>query len=440
MEIKTLLTLLSLTTCASVADLAKEPDRWNEPDAQSLEAWQDMRFGMFIHWGPVSLKGTEIGWSRHQEVPVEEYDRLYKDFNPEKFDAKEWVAIAKDAGMKYLVLTTKHHDGFCLWDTKTTEYDIMSTPFRRDVVKELAEACEEAGIMFCTYYSISDWYHPDWRNEPRHGPSGYLLPEGQQPDMDRYEAYMKAQLKELLSNYGHIGVMWFDGEWEASWTHERGVALYHWLRDLQPSLLVNNRVDKGRKGMEGTTKDRAKYKGDFDTPEQQVGHYQPDWPWESCITICEQWAWKPQDRMKSLEECIQTLVRTAGGGGNLLLNVGPKPDGRIEPRQAERLREIGDWLEKYGEAIYGTQGGPFKPSDWGVSTHRNQTIYVHVMNKKVSELTLPPLKQKIIRAKVMHGKDITFEQSDGAIKIMIPKDSIEPINTIIVLELDKPCD
>lgn len=438
MRITALFTLLSLASYASVADTPKDPNKWDKPDQVALEKWQDMRFGMFIHWGPVSLKGTEIGWSRHKEVPVEEYDQLYKDFNPERFDAKEWVAVAKNAGMKYVVLTTKHHDGFCLWDTKTTEYDIMSTPFGRDVVKELAEACEEAGIMFCTYYSISDWYHPDWRNGPQHGRSGYPLPEGQQPDTDRYEAYMKAQLKELLTNYGHIGVMWFDGEWGAPWTHDRGVALYNWLRDLQPNLLINNRVDKGRKGMEGTTKDRAKYKGDFDTPEQQVGHYQPDWPWESCITICEQWAWKPEDKIKSLEECIQTLVRTAGGGGNLLLNVGPMPDGRIEPRQTERLREIGDWLEKYGESIYGTEGGPFKPTDWGVFTHRDKTIYVHVMNEEASELTLPPLKQKIIRAKVMHGKEISFEQTDGAIKIMIPKDSAEAVNTIIVLELDEP--
>jgi len=418
------------------AQTSETTDRWNEPDAAALEKWQDMRFGMFIHWGPVSLKGTEIGWSRNKEIPIEEYDQLYKDFNPEQFDAKEWVAIAKDAGMKYIVLTTKHHDGFCLWDTKTTEYDIMSTPFGRDIVKELSDACEEAGIMFCTYYSISDWHHPDWPNGPRYGRSGHPLPEGRQPDMDRYEAYMKAQLKELLTDYGHIGVMWFDGEWGAPWTHERGVELYNWLRDLQPSLLINNRVDKGRKGAEGINKDRAKYKGDFDTPEQQIGLYQPEWPWESCITICEQWAWKPNDKMKSLKECIQTLVRTAGGGGNLLLNVGPMPDGRIEPRQVDRLSEIGDWLEKYGESIYGTEGGPFKPADWGVSTHRDKTIYIHVMNREASELTLPPLKHKVIRAKVMQGEEITFEQTDGAIKITIQKDSAEPIHTIIALELD----
>lgn len=192
----TIALLLSINVTAIAADKKTESQGGRKPDAKAMKQWQDMRFGMFIHWGPVSLKGTEIGWSRGK-IPIKEYDALYKQFNPEKFDADEWVAIAKAAGMKYMVLTTKHHDGFCLWDTKTTSYNIMSTPFKRDIVKELAAACKKEGIMFCAYYSILDWYQPDYNSASRGGP-GYQLPKGQKPDMNRYEEYMKAQLRELL--------------------------------------------------------------------------------------------------------------------------------------------------------------------------------------------------------------------------------------------------
>ena len=212
-----------------------------KPDPVALKNWQEMRFGMFIHWGPVSLKGTEIGWSRGKEVPIEEYDNLCKQFNPEKFDANEWVRIAKDAGMKYVVFTTKHHDGFCMWATKQTDYHIMHTPFARDVTKELAEACRKQGLLFCAYHSICDWRHPDY---PLGSPGGKSQKPA--PDMDRYNQYLKNQLAELLHGYGPLGILWFDGEWEKPWTVERGADLYAYLRKLQPSLLINNRVSKAR--------------------------------------------------------------------------------------------------------------------------------------------------------------------------------------------------
>ncbi|MCK5369037.1 MAG: alpha-L-fucosidase, partial [Cyclobacteriaceae bacterium] len=233
----------------------------SHPD-QRLKWWKEARYGMFIHWGPVSLKGTEIGWSRGREVPIEEYDQLYKNFNPKKFSAKSWVKIAKDAGMKYIVLTSKHHDGFCLWDTKTTDYNIMNTPFGRDVVKELSEECKKQGIVFCTYYSILDWYQPDYNINSRGGP-GYQLPNGETPDMDRYSEYMYSHMKELIQNYGPLGIMWYDGEWEDPWTHERGLQLYDFVRGLQDDIIINNRVDKGRKGMEGVTLSDKDYAGDY---------------------------------------------------------------------------------------------------------------------------------------------------------------------------------
>ncbi len=405
--------------------------------AARLKWWREARFGMFIHWGPVSLKGTEIGWSRGKQVPLKEYDNLYRKFNPVKFSGGEWARTAKSAGMKYMVLTAKHHDGFCLWDTATTSYDILSTPYGKDVVKELAEACRKEGITFCTYYSILDWYHPDYNVSSRGGP-GYRLPAGQTASMDRYEKYMKTHLRELIEKYGPLGVMWFDGEWEKPWTHERGAALYRYVRTLQPDIIVNNRVDKGRKGMHGSTRDPGIYKGDFDTPEQRVGTFQTDRPWETCMTICRQWAWKPGDRLKSLGECLRILVNTAGGDGNLLLNVGPMPDGRIEPRQVRRLLEIGEWLETYGESIYATRGGPFKPGAWGASTRKGNSIYLHLLKPPGEKLILPSFKNAVVKASLLTGGEVSVTKNDDSLAITVPERHLQDIDTIVKLELDGP--
>ncbi len=375
-------------------------------DANSrLAWWQDARFGLFIHWGPVSLKGTEIGWSRGTKVPVEEYDSLYREFNPTGFSAPEWVGLAKDAGMKYLVITSKHHDGFTLWDSEYTDYDIMATPFARDVVRELSDACRDQGIRFCTYYSIIDWHHPDYI--PR-GKGDSRPPET--ADFDRYVTYMKNQLRELITNYGPLGILWFDGEWDPTWTHERGTDLYRYVLGLQPSIIINNRVDKGRDGMEGVTK-KGGFIGDYETPEQKIGNFKRDVPWETCMTLGTQWAWKPDDTVKSFKECIHTLVLTCGGDGNLLLNVGPMPDGRIEARQAERLREMGKWLERNGESIYGTRGGPFMPGEWGASTCKGNTIYLHVFQWDGDSFTLPAIEPRIEAAHILGGAKVNFEQT-----------------------------
>lgn len=419
-------TLLIFSTQNSIFSQTKDDLR--------LDWWKEARFGMFIHWGPVSLKGTEIGWSRGKQVPTEEYDLLYKNFNPDKFSAKEWVQIAKDAGMKYIVLTAKHHDGFCLWDTETTDYDIMNTPFGRDVVKELSEECKKQDIVFCTYYSVLDWYHPDYNIDSRGGP-GYQLPKGKKPDMDRYTEYLNTHMKELIGNYGPLGVMWFDGEWEDPWTHERGLKLYDDVRSLQDDIIINNRVDKGRKGMEGVTLSDKEYAGDFDTPEQEVGKFQTDRPWETCMTICQQWAWKPDDKLKSFEECIRILVETVGGDGNLLLNVGPMPNGQIESRQVDRLKEIGDWMELNGESIYGTKGGPFEPAKWGTSTSKGNLIYLHVLNLKGKKLQLPPLDKKIAACHILHGEKVSFAQTTDGVSINLPNLKKDVVDNIVVVEL-----
>jgi alpha-L-fucosidase len=382
---------------------------------QDMQAWREMKFGLFIHWGPVSLKGTEIGWSRggerrgrsgKGEIPFEEYDNLYKKFNPVKFNADEWVQLAKDAGMKYLVFTSKHHDGFSMFDSKHTDYKITNSPFKRDVVKELADACHKASVKLGFYYSPVDWYHPDYRTE----------------NHSKYIKFMHDQIHQLCTKYGRLDIMWFDGLGGSAkdWDSEN---LFRMIRKLQPHIIINN---------------RAGLAADHDTPEQRIGKFQHDRAWETCMTICRQWAWKPNDQMKSLKQCIQTLVSAVGGDGNLLFNVGPMPDGRIEPRQVDRLREMGVWLSKYGRSIYGTRGGPFKTGSWGASTHKGSTIYIHVFNWDGDTITLPPIPKKIINSSVLTGGTATVKQTKEAIEISVPKAYQQEIDTIIKLQLDGP--
>ena len=351
-------------------------------NAERLAWWRDARFGMFIHWGPVSIKGTEIGWSRGANVPQEEYDNLYKQFNPTQFDAQQWVALAKQAGMKYVVFTTKHHDGFCMFDTKATDFNIMQSPFHRDVVKELAEACRQQGMAFGTYYSVCDWHHPDF---PHGSPGGTSLKPN--PNLDRYEQYLRTQVGELITQYGPLLILWFDVAQD--FDAKRGQGVVDYVRSLQQDIIINN---------------RCAVAGDYDTPEQQIGSFNRERPWETCMTIAQQWAWKPRDETKSRVECLQTLLRIVGGDGNLLLNVGPMSDGRIEPEQVERLQEMGAWLAKFGEGVYGTRGGPFKPGPWGAATCKGDQIYLFVMKwPEQGPLQLPPLPRKIVASELLSG-------------------------------------
>jgi len=419
--------LLSVAFNAFAADVKNTQEPLARADPKAIRAWQDMRFGMFVHWGPVSLKGTEIGWSRRKIGP-QVYDNLYKRFNPVKFDANQWVSIAKAAGMKYIVLTSKHHDGFCLWETKFTDYNIMNSPFGRDVVKELSTACRKQGLVYGSYYSILDWRHP-------------LYPLGQETgvkgkphaDMDKYNRFVKDQLAEQIRKYA-LDIAWFDGEWEAPWTHERGVDLYNYVRKLKSDILINNRVDKGRRGMKGNTKEG--FVGDFDTPEQRVGSFNMDRPWETCMTIGRQWAWKPHDRIKSLQQCLRTLIMTAGGDGNLLLNVGPMPSGEIEPRQVARLKEMGQWLDKYGQSIYGTRGGPWKPTKDLASTRKGDVVYLHILRMTGDSVTLAGLARKIKSASLLTGGKVDVKQAAGRVVVTIPASDRQAIDTLVKLELD----
>jgi alpha-L-fucosidase len=406
--------LLPGVTCTGFSQTADVKNKiiGNE---NKMEAWKDARFGMFIHWGPVTLKGTEIGWSRGREVPIEEYDALYKRFNPVNFHADEWVSVAKAAGMKYIVLTTKHHDGFCLWNTRQTDYNIMNSPLKRDVVKELAEACQRQGIAFGTYYSTCDWHHPDF---PLTGSGGSIRRE--KSDLEAYTTYLKKQIAELLLNYGPLYVLWCDVPQEFDAT--RGQSVIDFAHQIQPDIIIN---------------DRTGAKGDFDTPEQRIGGFQNTRPWETCMTIATQWAWKPKDEVKSLDQCLHTLIRSAGGDGNLLFNVGPKPDGSIEPEQIARLKEMGQWLQKYGYTIYETRGGPFKPTDWGVSTRKGHHIYLHILKwlGNSPRIILPDLGMEIKSCKLTQGGKVKLTKQEDGYVIEFSKQDLQPINTILELEM-----
>ena len=395
---------------------AAEPTGFPPPTPEAMKNWQDKRFGMFIHWGPVSLTAREIGWSRGSETPIEVYDNLYKQFNPTSFNADEWVTIARTAGMKYIVLTTKHHDGFCLWDTKLTDFNIMNSPFKRDVVKELAAACKKQGIGFGTYYSTCDWHHPDF---PLTSPGGNVKRE--KSDLDAYNRYLVGQISELITNYGPLITLWCD---VPQMFEGRGVNTIKLARRLQPDIVINDRTGDG---------------GDYSTPEQTIGGFNMNRPWESCMTLSahNQWAWGgPKDGVKSLASCLGMLIGGAGGDGNILLNVGPRPDGRIDPEQAARLKEMGDWLEKYGESIYGTRGGPWKPNKSVASTRKGNIVYLHVLRWTGDTLILPNLPRTVTRSTLLTGGKLTLTQTAEGISLtVLPRDR-QPIDTLVKLELD----
>ena len=394
----------------------------------ALQAWRDMRYGMFIHWGPVSLTEKEISWSRansnpqcpnHGPTPVAVYDHLYEQFNPTNFNAAEWVKTAQAAGMKYMVLTAKHCDGFLLWDSKVDDYNIMHTPFKRDVCAELAKAAHDAGMKIGWYYSPMDWRDPDCRTAKN----------------AEFVKRMQAELTELLSNYGKIDVLWFDCDGRsAPWDQTNTYAL---VRRLQPNILIDERLDLGEQG--GWNGGLIGPWADFHTPEQKIGGFDQR-PWESCMTISHSgiWSWGgSHDGVKPFAQCLNMLIRCAGGDGNMLLDVGPKPTGDIAPEQVAILQEMGAWLAKYGTSIYGTRGGPFKPGKFGVSTHQGNTIYLHVQHWPGETLTLPALPAKIVSSRALAGGRVTVKHTADATAISLPVSDRQELDTIIALELDR---
>ncbi len=367
-----------------------------------MKWWQDARFGMFIHWGLYSVPAgqwkDETGhaeWIRTTaQIPLETYNQFIDEFNPVKYNPAQWVSLAKEAGMQYMVITSKHHDGFCLFDSKYTDFDIMSTPYGKDLLKPLAEECNKQGIKMCWYHSIMDWHHPDYL--PRRNWETDRSSEN--AEFDNYVKYMKSQLKELLTNYGDIGVLWFDGEWEKTWNDKRGRDLYNYVRSLQEDIIVNNRVGASRSGMAGFS-DSKDSPGDFGTPEQEIPATGiPGVDWETCMTMNNHWGYnKYDDNWKSTEDLIHKLIDIASKGGNFLLNVGPKADGTFPQESIDRLKAIGQWMKKYSDAIYGSSASPFKHLEWGRCTQKklkngSTNLYFHIFDwPENNELVIPGL-------------------------------------------------
>lgn len=409
--------------------------------------WQDARFGLFLHWGLYAIPAGEWqGETFHGEwirstakIPLKTYDTFLDQFNPTEFDADAWVLAAKQAGMKYIVLTTKHHDGFCLFDSEYTEFDVMATPFKRDIVREIAEACHRHEMKVGWYYSIMDWHHPDYL--PRRSWETDRPTAG--ADYDRYFKYMLHQIKELLTHYGPIDILWFDGEWEPTWNAEYGKKMYAWARKLQPEIIINNRVGGGRNGMAGFDLD-GKYAGDFFTPEQTVPDRVPEGQaWESCITMNGHWGWNKADKdWKKAEKMLYLLSEITAKGGNLLLNVGPMADGTFPDAASKRLRIMGKWMDYYGEAIYGTTASPFKKMSWGRCTQKRMgqltRLYLHIWNwPKSGQLELPGLYNQVDKAFYLAEPDwqIAVKRKGANLRLHLPKAAYDPICSVVALDI-----
>jgi len=421
------------------------PVETREQKDARMNWWREARFGMFIHWGLYSIPAGEwMGLKGHgewirdsAEIPVGAYDKFVGHFNPYKFDAKQWVAMAKDAGMKYIVITSKHHDGFALYDSKVSDFDVMATPFKRDILKELAEECRKQGVILCFYHSIMDWHHPDYL--PRRPWEAALRPESG-ADMDKYVRYLHSQVSELLANYGPIGVMWFDGEWESTWNHRYGQALYNLCRTLQPNTIVNNRVDVGRGGMGGMSD--AGFAGDYGTPEQEIpATGLPGVDWETCMTMNDHWGYNRNDlSFKSSRELIRNLVDIASKGGNYLLNVGPTSLGEIPHESVVRLKEIGQWMRVYGDSIYGSSPSVFANLPFGRCTVKRRggkvMVFLHVLDWPANgKLIVPGLgsdPQRVFLVK--DGSKVDTHRDGPNLELSVAKGDRNALDTVIGLE------
>jgi len=426
--------------------------RSHEANAQAagpdrMAWWREARFGMFIHWGLYAIPaGQWEGKTTHGEwimntaqIPVAQYEKFRAQFNPTRFDAREWVRMAKDAGVGYIVITTKHHDGFCLFDSALTDYDVMSTPFKRDIMKELVDACREAGIRIGWYHSIMDWHHPDYL--PRRE---WEKRSAQGASVERYVQYLKGQVRELLTKYGPIDVMWFDGQWEGTWTHERGLDMYRYVRSLQPDIIVNNRVDKGGGDFQ-LTRD-ASFAGDFGTPEQEVPPTGlPGMDWETCMTMNDHWGYNSQDQnWKSSEQLIRMLVDIASKGGNFLLNVGPTAEGLIPQPSVERLAAMGRWLKTNGEAIYGTTASPFPVTSWGRATQKQMPdrvtrLYLHVFDwPKDGKLVVDGLLSEATSAFLLGDPSrspLATGRERDMLAVTLPATVPDAVDTVVVVDI-----
>ena len=417
-------------------------------DNDDRTAWyRNAKFGMFIHWGPYSLASVEASWPIMRPTPggisEADYRALPQRFNPTKFDPDAFIDLARAAGQEYMVFTTKHHDGFCMFDSSYTDYKITNTPYGKDIVKQLAQACDKRDMRLGFYYSPPDMHHPDFRDTSKLARDNWNG-EPQRPEWPIYLDYMQLQLTELLTRYGPVALIWFDGLYhQEKYDGERFIKL---IRNLQPATLVNDRIG---------------VPGDYVTPEQFIPkaiptkdvHFfgweqnvqkelKPSIPkpedfqlWETCMTINNTWAYNMHDHdYKSAQFLIRGLVEVASRGGNFLLNVGPQPDGVIQPEFQDRLRAIGDWLAVNGESIYGTTYGPIQGINSIRTTVKRETVFVHIFEWPSSSLHIQGLNAKVVSARCLaNGQALKFHQSEQDLEIELPPQALDPNVTVVSL-------
>jgi len=431
------------------ADAKYTPTTQESPaqKAARLRWWSDARFGLFIHWGLYSVPAGEWNgrtgmaeWFMDETMmPLAQYERFAAQFNPTQYDPDAWVRIAKDAGMKYIVITSKHHEGFAMWDTQATDYNIAKrTPYGKGVLKPLAEAARRAGLHFGTYYSIMDWHHPS-----QHGAQqNHRNPTLMHPELKaQYVAEMKAELKELIEQTD-TEILWFDGEWVNWWTVADGQDMVRYLRALKPDIVINNRVAYLRNDMEGM--DRGTPVGDFGTPEQQIppAGFGPDVYWESCMTLNDHWGYSRADQnWKSPQDVVRNLIDIASKGGNYLLNVGPTAQGRIPEAAVERLDATGRWMRVNGESIYATQASPFAHAlPWGRATQKSGRLYLHVFDWPADGKLHVPLRNTVAHAHLLAAPDTPLKTGRDAngVVLELPAQAPDAVASVIALDVSGP--
>ncbi len=401
-------------------------------DQESLKRFQDLRFGLSIHWGPNSVAGKEIGWSRGTDTPKETYDLFYQSFNPVKFSAKEWIDMVRDFGMKYICITTKHHDGFAMWPSDYSEYDLAATPFKKDILKELSDECQKQGIVFGTYYSTLDWYHPDYQPYGHGGPGKAFATYADTPNQSRYWIYIKNQVKELITKY-NTQIIQFDGDWDSTWTHEVGSDMYLYVKKLNDKVLVNNRTDKGRYSaprfpnkspwnatiFAGDFEERERITENFKEGKSQILGRSP-YPWQAWVTVDKsQWSWKPNPSLLSYQEIVIDFLKTIGDNGNYLINIGPRADGSFEPQIVENMKKVGAWVNSHADIIFGSRGGEFSEEDRYTSITKDGKTYLFVFDQKATRIVLPTQQKQMVSVKGESGKTVSFKQKEGKTEIKL---------------------
>ena len=416
------------------------------PTRENLAArqeFQNMKLGMFIHWGASGVLGDGEWVMNNKNIHVNEYNRLQNIFNPQNFDAKKWVAVAKAGGMKYITFITRHHDGFSNWDTKQSDWKITSTPYGKDVLKQLAEECHKEGIKLFCYYSLLDWYRTDYQYQT--GRTGKGTGRTKKEDWENYIRFMKAQLTELLTNYGEISGIWFDGHWDqldndhdknqpskVNWHYDE---IYKLIHSLQPACLISNNHHLSPIPGE-----------DFQAFEKDLpgsnttgfgGASVSQLPLETCETMNDSWGFNITDRKyKTSKSLIHYMINAASLNANFLLNVGPMPDGTIQLEFTDTLKVIGKWMERYGETIYGTRGAVVKTQPWGVVTAKEKTFYAHILKSpEEGYIFIPDLKEKISEVVLFDNRaKLRYKQQPEGLFIYLDSLPLNAVDTIIELK------